>query len=107
MSLMYSMSADADAQRDEAEEFLTTRWTDVLEEVPVLELRNALSSASWTAESFEVLGVEVGKDVRARFAFEAKGLDMKSKPSGDRINGAATAVVDEYDRLQFIDIEVG
>jgi hypothetical protein len=107
MSLLYSMSADADSQRDEAEEFLTSRWTDVLEEVPVLELRNALSSSAWTAETFEVLGVELGSDVRARFTFEAKGLDFKSKPSGDRINGTAIAVVDEYNRLRFIDIEVG
>jgi hypothetical protein len=107
MTLLYSISADADAQREEVEQFLSTRWSDVLEQIPVLELRNALTSAMWTAEGFEVLDVEVGDEVRARFSFEAKGLDLKSKPSGDRISGTATAVIDEYDRLSFCDIEVG
>jgi hypothetical protein len=78
-----------------------------LEEKPVVELRSSLSSSAWTAESFEVVGVEVGKDVRARFTFEAKGLDKKAKASGDRISGSALAVIDKYDRVEFIDIEVG
>lgn len=107
MALLYSMSADEDDQREEAAEFLSTRWNDVLVELPVLELRNALSSAAWTAESFEVIEVEVGKDVRARFEFDAKGLDLKSKASGDRIHGQAIAVIDEYDRVNYIDVEVG
>lgn len=107
MTLMYSISADADDQLEEAAEFLSARWNDVLEEIPVLELRNALSSAAWTAESYEVLEVEVGSEVRARFSFVAKGLDLKSKPSGDRLEGTAVAVIDEYDRVRFTDIEVG
>lgn len=107
MALLYSISADPDDQREEVEAFLNFRWSDVLEQVPVLELRNELTSAAWTAESFEVLEVEVDDVIRARFSFEAKGLDLKSKPSGDRIDGTATAVIDEYDRIQFLDIEVG
>jgi hypothetical protein len=107
MTLLYSISGAADDQREEAAEFLSTRWADVLEEEPVLELRNALSSSSWTAESFDVLDVQVEDQVRAKFTFEAKGLDRKSKASGDRIRGTAIAVVDEYDRLKFIEIEVG
>ena len=107
MTLLYSMSSDEDDQREEAASFLASSWSDVLEETPVLELRKALSSSSWTAESFEVQEVQLGDDVRVRFAFEAKGLDAKSKGSGDRIDGSAVAVVDEYDRVRFMDIEVG
>jgi len=101
------MPSNEDDQREEAASFLASSWSDVLEEPPVLELREALSSTSWTAESFEVQEVQYGDDVRIRFAFDAKGLDAKSKASGDRINGSAVAVVDEYDRMRFIDVEVG
>ena len=66
-----------------------------------------MSSSSWTAESFEVQEVHSETTSGWRFAFEAKGLDAKSKGSGDRINGSAVAVVDEYDRVRFTDIEVG
>jgi hypothetical protein len=107
MALLYSMSSDEDSQRDEAAEFLGPRWSDVLDEAPVAELRSALSSSSWTAEAFEVFGVEVGNDVRVRFTFAAKGLDRKSKASGDRINGSALAVIDEYDSVKYLDVEVG
>jgi hypothetical protein len=107
MALMYSISSDLDDQLEEAASFLSSRWNDVLEESPVLELCNALSSSSWTAESFEVEQVEVGGDVRVRFTFQAKGLDKKSKASGDRINGSANAVIDEYDSVKFIEVEVG
>jgi len=107
MALLYSISADPGDQREEAAEFLSDRWSDVLEELPVLELRNALTSAAWTAEGFEITDVEVGDDVRARFEFEAKGLDLKAKPSGDRIYGQALAVIDEYDTIRFIEINVG
>ncbi len=107
MALIYSISADPSDQREEAAEFLSNRWSDVLVELPVLELRNALTSAAWTAETFEITDVEVGADVRARFEFEAKGLDLRSKPSGDRIFGQALAVIDEYDKVRFIEIEVG
>jgi hypothetical protein len=106
MTLLYSMSSDQDDQREEAASFLANSWSDVLEESPALELRKALSSSSWTAESFEVQEVELGDDVRIRFVFDAKGLDAKSKGSGDRIHGSAVAVVDEYDRVRFIDVEV-
>jgi hypothetical protein len=54
-----------------------------------LTLRRSRSLA-WIAESFEVLNVEADRTVRVRFAFEAKGLDKKSKPSGDRIRRAAS-----------------
>ena len=101
------MSSDQDDQCEEAASFLGNSWSDVLEELPVLELRKALSSSSWTAESFEVQEVQLGDEVRIRFAFDAKGLDAKSKASGDRINGTAVAVVDEYDRVRFVDVEVG
>jgi hypothetical protein len=47
----------------------------------------------------EVLNVEAGSDVRVRFAFEAKGLDKKSKPGGDRVSGSAVAVIDVYDHV--------
>ncbi len=107
MSLLYSISGDEDDQIEDASRFLSSRWSDVLEEEPVLELRNALSSSSWTAESFDVNAVEVDEDIRVRFTFEAKGLDRKSKPSGDRINGSAIAIVDEYDSVKYVDIEVG
>jgi hypothetical protein len=104
MALLYSMSGDQENQREEAADFLSSRWTDVLEERPVVELCAALSSSAWTAESFEVLEVEVGIDVRVRFTFEAKGLDRKSKASGDRIIGSALAVIDEYDGVRFIEV---
>jgi hypothetical protein len=107
VTLLYSMSSNEDDQREEAAGFLGDSWSDVLEEPPVLDLRKALSSTSWTAESFEVQEVQLGDDVRIRFAFDAKGLDAKSKASGDRIHGSAVAVVDEYDRVRFIEIEVG
>src|SRR3974390_2528409 len=100
------MASDQDDQREEASVFLASSWSDVLEEPPVLDLRKALSSSSWTAVSFEVQEVQLGDDVRIRFTFDAKGLDAKSKASGDRISGSAVAVVDEYDRVRFMDVEV-
>ena len=63
-------------------------------------------SLAWIAESFEVLNVEADRFVRVRFAFEAKGLDKKSKPSGDRVSGSAVAVIDVYDHVEFVDVEV-
>ena len=90
MVLLYSLSNDQDDQREAATEFLSSRWSDVLEEGPVLALCSALSSSAWIAESFEVLSVEADSNVRVRFAFEAKGLDKKSKPSGDRVRRAAS-----------------
>jgi len=107
MALLYSISGDQDSQREEAEEFLSGRWGDVLEEAPVVELRAALSSSSWTAESFEVEEVQVDSHVWVRFNFEIKGLDQKSKASGDRIHGTAVAMIDEYDGIRFTDVEVG
>jgi len=101
-----SLSNDQDDQREAATEFLSSRWSDVLEEGPVLALCSALSSSAWTAESFEVLSVEADSNVQVRFAFEAKGLDKKSKPSGDRVNGSAVAVIDVYDHVEFVDVDV-
>jgi hypothetical protein len=104
MALLYSISSDQENQLAEATVFLSSRWTEVLEEKPVVDLCESLSSSSWTAESFEVQEVEVGNDVRVRFTFEAKGLDRKSKPSGDRISGSALAVIDEYDGVRFLEV---
>ena len=106
MVLLYSLSNDQDDQREAATEFLSSRWSDVLEEGPVLALCSALSSSAWIAESFEVLNVEADRNVRVHFAFEAKGLDKKSKPSGDRVSGSAVAVIDVYDHVEFVDVEV-
>lgn len=106
MALLYRLSNDQEDQREAAAEFLSSRWSDVLEAEPVLALCSALSSSAWTAESFEVIDVEADSDVRVRFAFEAKGLDKKARPSGDRVNGSALAVIDVYDHVQFVDIEV-
>jgi len=107
MALLYCLSNDQDDQRETATEFLTSRWSDVLEAAPVRELCASLSSSAWTAESFEVTSVEADRNIRVRFAFEAKGLDRKSKPSGDRVNGSAVAVIDIYDHVEFVDVEVG
>jgi hypothetical protein len=101
------MSSDEDSQLQEAADFLAVRWSDVLDEEPVAELRSALSSSSWTAESFDVLDVRVDNRVRVHFSFDAKGLDRRSKASGDRIHGTAVAVIDEYDTVKYVDIEVG
>jgi hypothetical protein len=100
------MSSNQEDQREEATNFLAGLWSDVLDDPAVVGLSKALSSAAWTAESFEVMEVSLGDDVRIRFNFEAKGLDAKSKPSGDRIQGTAVAMVNEYDRVRFIDVEV-
>jgi hypothetical protein len=106
MSLLYSISGDEEDQLEEATTFLTNRWCDVIEDDAVRELCNALSSSAWTAESFEVMDVEVGDKVRVHFTFEAKGLDKKSKASGDRVSGSAVAVIDEYDGIKFVEVEV-
>ena len=106
MTLLYSLSNDQDDQREAATEFLSSRWSDVLEEGPVRELCSALSSSAWVAESFEVLNVEADRDVRVHFTFEVKGLDKKSKPSGDRVNGSAVAVIDVYDHVEYVDVDV-
>ena len=106
MALLYQLSNDQDDQREAATEFLSNRWSDVLEAEPVVALCSALSSSAWTAESFEVVDVEAASNVRVRFAFEAKGLDKKSKPSGDRVSGSAVAVIDVYDHVEFVDVEV-
>jgi len=70
-----------------------------------LTLRRSRSLA-WIAESFEILNGEADRIVRVRVAFEAKGLDKKSKPSGDRIGGSAVVVIDVYDHVEFVDVEV-
>jgi hypothetical protein len=106
MTLLYSLSNDQDDQREAAADFLSSRWGDVLEQGPVVELCSSLSSSAWTAESFEVLDVEADSNVRVRFTFEAKGLDKKAKPSGDRVSGSAVAVIDVYDHLEFVDVDV-
>src|SRR5271166_2989300 len=106
MVLLYSLSNDQDDQCEAATEFLSSRWSDVLEEGPVRALCSALSSSAWIAESFEVLSVEADSNVRVRFAFESKGLDKKSKPSGDRVSGSAVAVIDVYDHVEFVDVDV-
>lgn len=106
MALLYTLSNNQDDRREAATEFLSSRWSDVLEEGPVRELCTALSSSAWIAESFEVLSVEADRDVRVHFAFEAKGLDKKSKPSGDRVNGSAVAVINVYDHVEYVDVEV-
>jgi len=69
-----------------------------------LTLRRSRSLA-WIAGSFEVLNVEADRIVRIRFAFEAKGLDKKSKPSGDRVSGSAVVVIDVYVHVEFVDVE--
>jgi hypothetical protein len=107
MSLFYSISGDTEDQLEEAASFLSNRWSDVIEDDIVRELRDALSSSAWTAESFEVTDVQVDTNVRVHFTFEAKGLDKKSKATGDWISGSATAVVDEYDSVKFVDVEAG
>jgi hypothetical protein len=107
MSLLYSISGDQDDQLEEATSFLANRWGDVIDEDVVRALCDSLSSSAWTAESFEVTDVEVGDNLRVHFSFEAKGLDKKSKASGDRINGSAVAVIDEYDGVKFVEVEAG
>ena len=107
MSLLYSMSSNQDDQCEEAAALPCQLLERCPGGTPGPRARKALSSSSWTAESFEVQEVQLGDDVRIRFTFDAKGLDAKSKGSGDRINGSAVAVVDEYDRVSFIDVEVG
>lgn len=79
--------------------------TGMIRESSTLTLRRSRSLAC-IAESFEVLNVEADRIVRVRFAFEAKGLDKKSKPSGDRVSGSAVAVIDVYDHVEFVDVEV-
>lgn len=106
MVLLYSLSSDQDDQCEAATEFLSSRWSDVLAEGPVRTMCSALSSSAWIAESFEVLSVEADKRVRVHFAFEVKGLDKKSKPSGDRVNGSAVAVIDVYDHVEYVDVDV-
>ena len=106
MALLYQLSNNQDDQRDAATDFLSSRWSDVLEAEPVVALCSALSSAAWTAESFDVIEVDADRDVRVRFTFESKGLDKKSKPSGDRVSGSALAVIDVYDHVEYVDIEV-
>lgn len=106
MALLYQLSNDQDDQCEAATDFLSSRWSDVLGAKPVLTLCSALSSSAWTAESFEVIDVEAESSVRVRFSFEAKGLDKNSKPSGDRVSGSAVAVIDVYDHVEFVDIEV-
>jgi len=107
MTLLYTISNDSESQIEEAAEFLSSRWSNVLDEESVQELRDSLSSSSWTAESFEVEDVQVHRHVEVRFRFEVKGLDKKSKPSGDRIHGTALAEIDEYDGVRFSEITVG
>jgi hypothetical protein len=101
------MSSDQEDQLEEATSFLANRWSDVIDDDAVRTLRDSLSSSAWTAESFEVTDVELGHQVRVHFNFEAKGLDKKSKASGDRIHGSAVAVVDEYDGIKFVEVEAG
>lgn len=105
MPLHDYISSNQDDQRDEVAKFLYDRWSEVLDEEPVLSLREESDSASWTGDHFKVEEVEVDEDIRARFTFVAKGLDEKSASTGEEISGAAVAVIDDYDNVGFVEIE--
>lgn len=105
MPLRDYLPGDQNDQRDEVAKFLHDRWSDVLDEEPVLALISASDSASWTGDRFEIKEVEVGSDIRARMSFLAKGLDEELSPTGERITGSAVVVIDDYDNVQFVDVE--
>lgn len=76
-----------------------------MEEESVLNLRFELDSPIWTGYKYEIREVEAGKEIRARFRFVAKGLDENSKPTGEEITGSAVAVIDDFDNVEFVEVE--
>jgi hypothetical protein len=105
MPLQDYISGNEDDQREEVAKFLYDLWTDVLDEEPVLGLRFESDSPRWTGHRFEIREVKVGTDIRARFSFVATGLNEKSGLTGEEITGSAVAVIDEYDNVEYIEIE--
>lgn len=105
MPLHDYMPGGQDDQRDEVAKFLHDRWFDVLDEEPVFTLISASGSASWTGDRFEIKEVEVGSDIRARMSFVAKGLNERLSPTGEQITGSAVVIIDDYDNVQFVEVE--
>jgi hypothetical protein len=99
------ISGNQDDQREEVAKFLYDRWSKVLDEEPVFSLSSESDSAAWTGERFKIEEVKVGADIRARFSFVAKGLDEKSGLTGEEISGSAVAVIDDFDNVEFVEVE--
>jgi|GEM_PF-1378658 len=106
MPLKDYISGNEEDQISEVADYLSHRWSDVLDEELVLNLRSEMDSPTWTGHRFEVQEVKVGTDdIRARFTFVAKGLDDQLRGTGEEIYASAVAVIDEYDGLTFTNIE--
>ncbi len=105
MPLQDYISGNQDDQREDVAKFLYDRWSEVLDEEPIFSLRSESDSASWTGDRFKIGEVQVGADIRARFSFVAKGLDERSGPTGEEISGSAVAVIDDFDNVEFVEVE--
>jgi hypothetical protein len=106
MPLQDYISGNQDDQRDEVATFLFDRWQEVLDEEPVFRLRCELESPVWTGDRFEIGDVEVGTEIRAQLSFVAKGLDEKSRLTGEKVTGSAVVIIDQFDGLSFTNVEV-
>lgn len=108
MPLLDYISGDEDDQRSNIEEFLAKRWSEVMDEEPVTKIQDTADSYGWFMRGFSVLNHKVeGHDrIEVGFSFKATGLDENDKQTGETIEGTATAWIDEFDNVEFGDVEV-
>jgi hypothetical protein len=104
MPLADYISGNDDDRLNDVSAFLSGRWQEVIDEEPVFTLRTDSESPVWTCESFEVHKVKVGPVIEAAFAFKARGLDDKSRYTGEKISGSALVLIDDYDTVEFTEV---
>jgi hypothetical protein len=108
MPLLDYLSGGEDDQRSEIEEFLSNRWSDVMDEEPVSKVQKTGESCGWFMQGFSVLSHKVeGQDrIEVALSFKATGYDENQKQTDECIERTATAGIDEYDNVEFSGVEV-
>jgi len=107
MPLLDYISGDEDSQRSEIEEFLSERWDNVMDEEPVTKAQETTDTHRWYMQGFSVLNHKVeGNDrIEVGFSFKANGLDENEKQTGETLEGTARAWIDDFDNVEFSDVE--
>jgi hypothetical protein len=107
MPLFDYLPGDEEDQQSEIERFLSRRWSNVMDKDPVLEAMKAGQSSGWFLKEYSVRDHKVvGQDhIEVRFSFKATGYDENQRQTDEVLVGTAKAWIDEYDNLEFSDVE--
>jgi len=83
------------------------RWDGVADEEAVAKVQKASGFFSWYMNGFTVQdhSVEENGPIKVNFLFKIDALNEKDKGTGVSIKGSATAWIDEYDNVEFRDVE--